>query len=60
MRRRRTPSLTVLAAALALASVTVACSADEAAGPSGPDSRSGGSGGTTTSVPRLDIDPRSY
>ena len=27
---------------------------------SGRDPRSGGSGGTTTSVPRLDIDPRSY
>ena len=57
--RRRTPSLTVLAAALALALVTVACSGDEAAGP-GRAARSGGSGGRTTSVPRLDIDPRSY
>jgi Ca-activated chloride channel homolog len=56
---RRTPTLTVLAAALALASVTVACSSEEGAGPRGPG-RSDAGGTTTTSEPRLDIDPRSY
>ena len=51
-----TPLLTVLAAALALAS-TVARSWTRAAGPRADPVRGSGGG---PSVPRLDIDPRSY